>query len=188
MPRRLPSPAITENLYFAILPDDAAKARIAALLARLQSQFGLMGRRVPAECLHVSLQSLGAHSRARPDIIAVGKRAGAAIAAATFPVTFDRVLSFGAGYGDRSIVLSGAQRLDTLSNFHTALGDQMKLAGLGHYVRRPFAPHVTLLYRKQPIDPIDVRPITWTARELVLVQSLYGQSQHIHLGRWKLRG
>ena len=46
--------------------------------------------------------------------------------------------------------------------------------GLGHFVRRQFEPHVTLLYRKLPIDSVEVAPITWMVRELVLVKSLYG--------------
>jgi len=49
-----------------------------------------------------------------------------------------------------------------------------------------FSPHMTLHYDsgergQQPIDPI-----SWTATELVLIESLVGQSRHLTRGRWRL--
>lgn len=186
-PRLNPGARIGENLFFAVLPDPDAKAQIAALVAALERERRLAGRPVAPACLHVSLQSLGAHAQARPDIIAAGRRAGAAIAQSPFGVTFDRVLGFNAR-GGFAIVLAAANELRGLKELHQALGVQMEHAGLGHYRRPMPTPHVTLFYARQDVAKIDIRPVAWTVGELVLVQSLYGQGRHVHLGRWKLRG
>ena len=50
------------------------KAQIADLTGWLQRAKRLTGNLVPRDCLHLSLQSLGAHSQPRPEIIAAGRR------------------------------------------------------------------------------------------------------------------
>lgn len=185
-PRRGAHPRITENLFFAILPDDAAKARIGKLTDSVRKATGIAGNRVEPGCLHLSLQSLGAHARPRPDIVALGKRIGSAIDVAPFDVSFDRLLSFNARNG-HALVLGSNAAMPELNVLLDALGDGMSMAGLGHYVRRQFAPHVTLFYCGRRIDPIAIEPISWSVRALVLVRSLYGQGRHVHLGRWPLR-
>jgi 2'-5' RNA ligase len=51
-----------------------------------------------------------------------------------------------------------------------------------------FMPHVTLLYDRQTVDAQGITPVSWRVTEFVLVHSLLGQSRHIVLGRWPLRG
>ena len=97
------------------------------------------------------------------------------------------MLSFTSRGGNRPPVLAASKPHAALAALHAALGARITSEGLGHLVRRQFAPHVTLLYRKLPIDPIEVAPITWTVHELVLVKSLYGQGRHVHMARWPLR-
>ena len=45
---------------------------------------------------------------------------------------------------------------------------------------------MTLLRDVVEIAAQTIEPITWTAREFVLVHSLIGQTRHIPLGRWAL--
>ena len=53
---------------------------------------------------------------------------------------------------------------------------------------RAFTPHVTPGYNDRfKVEQI-IYPITWTVNEFVLVRSLLGQTRHIELARWKLRG
>jgi 2'-5' RNA ligase len=47
---------------------------------------------------------------------------------------------------------------------------------------------MTLLYDDRSVAEQAVETIGWTAREFVLVHSLLGQTRHIPLGRWPLRG
>lgn len=59
-------------------------------------------------------------------------------------------------------------------------------AGIAPAPRWRFSPHMTLHYDfgergQRPIDPI-----SWTATELVLIESLVGHSRHRTRGRWRL--
>jgi len=47
---------------------------------------------------------------------------------------------------------------------------------------------VTLLYDDCSVAEQAVETICWTAREFVLVHSLIGQTLHVPLARWPLRG
>jgi len=47
-------------------------------------------------------------------------------------------------------------------------------------------PHVTLLYGQGDLSQI-IEPVCWTARELVLIQSITGQTRYVVRGRWQLQ-
>lgn len=73
-----------------------------------------------------------------------------------------------------------------LQAFREKLGCELLRVGLGRCVSRTFEPHVTLAYATALPAPETVAPIRWTAREVVLVHSLIGQTRYIGLGRWAL--
>src|SRR5439155_1207844 len=52
---------------------------------------------------------------------------------------------------------------------------------------RRFTPHMTLLYDRQRIEEAPIEPINWMVSEMVLVESLVGQTIHRHLARVPLR-
>ena len=52
----------------------------------------------------------------------------------------------------------------------------------------PSVPHMTLLRSKTILPPRAIKPIAWTAREIVLVHGLLGKGIHRHVGRLPLRG
>ena len=58
---------------------------------------------------------------------------------------------------------------------------------LGAERKRPFMPHMTLLRSDTILPSCEIKPITWTAREIVLVHSLLGKTTHRHVGRLPLR-
>jgi RNA 2',3'-cyclic 3'-phosphodiesterase len=60
-------------------------------------------------------------------------------------------------------------------------------AGIGRYVRSAFKPHVTLLRDDTYITSRPVAPVSWTVGELMLVDSLVGQSRYVVHGRWPLQ-
>lgn len=49
-----------------------------------------------------------------------------------------------------------------------------------------FDPHITLLYDKRPIPPIEIPRLSFTVPEFVLIRSVHGASRHDHLARWSL--
>lgn len=60
------------------------------------------------------------------------------------------------------------------------------LAGNGfkRITKTSFEPHVTLLYDARNVDEYPLaEPVSWTVREIVLIQSRLG---HTHLAKWRL--
>ena len=80
-----------------------------------------------------------------------------------------------------------AAGLASLRRLQRLLAAAMTDAGIGRYVRSRFKPHMTLLYDRKYVAPQPIRPLRWTANEVVLIDSLVGRSQHIVLGRWPLQ-
>jgi 2'-5' RNA ligase len=185
-PRRRPKPLLRHNLFFAVLPDQEGRRRIAALVARLQNEYRLQAPPIAPERLHVSLHSLGAYANPPTDIIATAKEVGAAVDAPSFQVTFDRVLSF-KSLGPAPLALAGGDGLAALMAFAKTLGTEMEKAGVACCPRSRFMPHVALLYDSHSVSEIHINPVLWTVREFVLVESLHGHRRHIHLARWPLR-
>lgn len=175
-----------DRLFFAVLPDDDAKARIAALAARLRREHALTGTPIAPGRLHVSLYGVGSYGNPTPEVITAVEQAGTGVEASSFEVQFDRVLSFKRS-SSLPLVLAGGNGLAALTAFRRALGVEMTKVGMRHPVRSSFTPHLTLLYDDHPIHEMDIDSIAWTVREFVLVQSLYGRGRHVHLVRWPLR-
>jgi 2'-5' RNA ligase len=171
-----------DNVFFAILPDEDAKARIAALSKRLQRDHGVRGKPIAPDCLHVSVHALEPYDDA---IIEAAKSVGAAIDAPCFKVGFDRVLSFNGSPGV-PLVLGFSDDLPALMALRKSLGIELKRR-VGQRTRPSFTPHLTFLFGDHRVPDLDIELISWNVREFVLVRSVHGQSRHIQLGRWPLR-
>ena len=124
----------------------------------------------------------------RPDIVAKAGVAAAAVSMPPFDVAFDCAASFSSTPRNRPFVLRGGDGLAALMAFQQALGMAMKKTGLGCQVKSGYTPHVTLLYDDRCVARQAVETISWTVREFVLVHSQLGQSRHLPLARWPLRG
>lgn len=177
------APPPTDRLFFAIYPDPDTAARIARLAGRLREDHGLSGRPLAAERLHITLHHLGDYAGAPRGVVDAAIQAAAAVAKPSFDIIFDRAASFLGRPKNRPFVLRGG---DGATAFQQALGAAMVKAGLGRLAEQRFTPHVTLLYDDLCIAEQVVEPVSWTAREFVLVHSLLGRTQHIPLGRWPL--
>ena len=171
-----------DNLFFAILPDEDAKARVAALGARLQREHGVRGKPIVPDCLHISVHALEPYD---DEIIEAAKGVAASIDAPCFKVGFDRVLSFN-GSASTPLVLAFSDDLPALMALGKSLGAEMKRK-LRQRTRPCFTPHLTFLYGDDRVPDLDVDLISWTVREFVLVRSVHSEARHIHLGRWPLR-
>lgn len=176
----------TDRLFFAIFPDSETAERIADLAERLRERHGLKGRPLRTDRFHITVNHLADFPGVPERIVAAASEAAAAVKAAPFDVAFDRAASFRGKPDKRPFVLRGGDALGPLIAFQQALGFEMAKAGLGQYVEKSFTPHVTLLYDPSLVTETPVEPIRWTVRELVLIHSLLGRTQHIPLGRWPL--
>jgi RNA 2',3'-cyclic 3'-phosphodiesterase len=174
-------------VFFTIYPDRAAAAQITRLTQRLQGLHALSGRPIGMTQFHVTLCHVGEYEVPPQGILAAAEKAASAVAMPVFDVAFDCAARFGKGDGRRPLVLCGADGVAGLIAFRHALGVAMTNAGIGRWVKRPFEPHVTLLYDDGVPAETHVVPVRWTVRELVLVHSLYGRRTHVRLGRWPLR-
>jgi 2'-5' RNA ligase len=178
----------TDRLFFAIFPDANSAARIARLAEGLRDSHGLRGKPLASDRFHITLHHLGDHVGLPQSIVAAACEAGANVTMPQFDVAFDQVGGFARGTGNRPFVLQGGDGLAALALFQRVLGTAMMKAGLKRWTETSFTPHVTLLYDDQEVARYSVETIGWTVKEFVLVQSLLGQTRHIPLARWQLRG
>ena len=177
----------TDRLFFALFPDAETAAVIAARAEALRASHGLTGRPLRPERFHITLNHLDDFAGVPEDIVASAREA-AAITVAPFEVVFDRAMSFRGRPDNRPFVLRGGDGLAGVIGFQQALATAMAKAGLGRYVEKSFTPHVTLLYDGQLVAEAPIEPVRWRVRELVLVHSLLGRTEHRVIGRWPLSG
>lgn len=177
----------THRLFFAVWLDAHAASAANGLQQQLRSELGLTGRPLSMDRLHVTLHWLQDHPGLPPDLVADAMTAGDHAETEPFDVLFDRVESLGDVNHGGPLALTGAVGLASLRRFQRVLAAAMTDAGIGQYVRSSFKPHVTLLYDDRYVPRRTVPAVCWTVRELVLVESLVGKSQHIALGRWPLQ-
>jgi len=84
------------------------------------------------------------------------------------------------------LMLGGDAELRALRQLQRELATAMESVNIGHYIRRRFRPHVTLLYGDRAVPSEPIAPIRWEVNELVLIQSVVGEHVHIDLDRWPL--
>ncbi|MGL4397043.1 MAG: 2'-5' RNA ligase family protein [Hyphomicrobium sp.] len=177
---------VLHNVFFATRPSAAAAVPITRVGQELVRSQRFMAKLLPPERLHVSLCPAGGFSGAYPPaVINAAKAVADTVSMPPFAVAFDRVTSFAGGNGRRALVLTGDEGVAGLVRLQQTLSLAMKKAGLGLRQRERFTPHVTMMYADHICD-FSIEPMAWTVDEFVLVDSLWGQSTHVQLGRWPL--
>lgn len=175
------------RLFFALWPDDAARAAIADAVALLASQHEDGGRRINPRRYHLTLQYLGDFDALPQDLVARAANAASNVRASAFDLALDLAGSF----RNRSIPwwLGCAAPNAGLQ----ALWDELSLALAKAEVRvllgGKLVPHVTVLRNAAAALPATaIAPIAWPVREFVLVHSQLGmRNAYDLLGRWHLR-
>ena len=176
-----------DRLFFALLPSAGAAASIAGLAPRLRAELRLSGRSIDAARWHVTLIHLGDFAAMPFDVVEAASRVAATIPQPPVEIVLDRAGSFRRARGSAPFVLLADERSGGVVGLHQTLGQALADAGLACESKRPFAPHLTLMYGDHAVEARPIEPIRWMAHELVLVHSLIGQGQHITLGRWPLQ-
>lgn len=175
------------NVFFAALPDATMNAGVGEIERDMRRRLGLTATPISPERLHVSLLSVGGFDGSCPPaVIDAAMRAAATVSMAPFKVRFDRVASFAGGHKKRALVLTGLG--DDVAGFamlQKMLLEAMMKAGLRLPPQPAFSPHMTMMYEDRVCE-FPIEPIEWTVSRFVLVDSLVGQSRHVHLGQWVL--
>jgi len=185
-----PEPQLTDRIFFAVLPDAGAIARIHQLTAALKTAHAMRGRAIADTRLHATLCNLGDFPGMPDSLLARAGQAAASVAAATAPfaVSFDVAQTFVNRARNRPLVLTGGDGVTGLGSLYKSLAMALLKAGLPGNPPS-YTPHVTLLYDDVTALPQAVTPVEWTVRELVLVHSHIGQNlPYTALGRWSLQG
>ncbi|MEP6897931.1 MAG: 2'-5' RNA ligase family protein [Rhodanobacter sp.] len=185
-----PHRALTDgiNYFFALLPDEAARAEIAALEERFRKSHRVSGSGVGAERFHLTLSPMGKPERLRQPLESALVSAANQVRAQAFEVTLDSAMRFSARDNRFPFVLCA----DTITAesalvLRKAIAEAQLREGLHVTGISSFLPHVTLMYG-HAMDAIQesVPPVQWYASEFVLVRSFFGQSRHELVGSWAL--
>ena len=181
-------PQQIERLFFGLmLPRDAAHDASAVLRAS-SDQYGLRGRPIREDRLHITLIHVGDYAGMPPQsVVDALRRAGDAVARTSFEVTLDKVSSFSGAPERHPHVLLGERGIVGLKAFRAELMKAVVREGVKTLSRNDFTPHVTLSYADRRLPERPIRPIGWRAEEVLLIHSEVGRSVYNILGRWPLR-
>lgn len=177
-------------VFFAVQPDPAGVRDIRSLTTTLEAGCGIREGWRPDKVLHISMQAVGRYFGLPKDAVAAAKRAGAAVKAVPFTVTFDRLRNLGRkGGGSQPLALCCGDGAPGLTALLHVLTEAMRAAWLRPQPPSAFMPHLSLLYSadRLPDGPLDT-PITLAVRHFMLVHSVHGETRYTQLGRWPLRG
>ncbi len=174
-------PHTTLRLFFALWPDPALRARLAAHAALWR--FAPPARPSAAAHLHLTLLFMDQVPRTRLPAL---RAAGARVAAST-PRFALRLDSARVWHGGGIAHLAPGEPPAALRALHAALRDAAGAAGVD-CDRRAFSAHVTLARRAQGCTPPDAfAPLDWSATRLSLMESRLGSGRYLLRGSWPLR-
>jgi len=172
------SPTDSARVFFALWPAPEVRDALAALTRSLQAECG--GRPTRAEKIHLTLFFVGHVPRQRlPELQDIGGD----VQATRFALVLDRL-----GYFRHNrIAWAGAACPPPLASLVTQLREKLT-AYVSNNEDRAYVPHITLLRdasRKPAANTL--APITWEAREFVLVESVMAAAARYDIiRRWTL--
>ena len=173
----MPFEAPLHRLFWAVLPDSPASDRIADVARRERARHCLAGKPLQTGRFHVTLYHVGdAISPPQPERIEDQVQRASNVVMPKFRVSFDYIQSFRNG----AFVLCGDDGVIGLDVLHQRLSDEIDWRPRP---ARRFTPHMTLLYDRQRIQEHAIEPISWTVREIVLIESLPGLTTYRILAR-----
>jgi 2'-5' RNA ligase len=159
------------------MPDSPTAESIAEVTRRERARHCLTGRPLQTSRLHITLYHVGdAFGAPSPELIESQIQRASNVVMPPFRVAFNRAQSFRNG----AFVLAGDDGVIGLDVLHQRLSDELDWQPRP---ARPFIAHMTLLYDRQRIEEQPIEQITWTVREMVLIESLVGQMTYRILAR-----
>ncbi|NYE29530.1 2'-5' RNA ligase [Rhodanobacter sp. K2T2] len=177
-------------MFFALLPDEQAKAEMIRIGERLVKSHRLGGSSVDIDRLHITLTPIGKPDRLRQPLEGALLAAAENVRMKAFEVTLDSAMRFSNTSADGRfpfVLCADASTTQAALNLRKALAQAQYAQGLFVPGVSSYMPHVTLLYG-HGVEAIEqpIPPISWRAREFMLIRSFFGQSRHEVMGRWPL--
>lgn len=176
------------GFFFALLPDESARAAIAAVSERFRKSHRVDGSVVDPVDFHVALCPMGIPDRpllsAEAGLVAAAEQ----VKADAFQLSLDSAMRFSLKDGRFPFVLCvDSAATAPLLQLRQALAAAQRRVGLQVGGVSSYMPHVTLL-QGHAIESIQeaITPISWQVREFVLIRSFFGQSRHEVVQRWVL--
>jgi RNA 2',3'-cyclic 3'-phosphodiesterase len=173
----MPFEAPFHRLLWAVMPDSSTVDSISEITRRERAKHGLTGKPFQPCRFHVTLYHVGdAVGAPPPELIESQIQRASNVVMPAFRAAFNRAQSFRNG----AFVLAGDDGVIGFDILHQRLSDEL------NWQPRPaqrYTPHMTLLYDRQRIEEQFVEPISWTVREMVLIESLVGLTTYRILAR-----
>lgn len=180
-------PAEVHRLFFALLPDAAARARLAQAAQALKASHpGLRARWVNPARYHATLHFLGDHALLRQDVVDAAVAAVGKLRMAPFEWVLHEAASF---HGRQPpFILRSSSVPEPLQQLWLDLRHALVLAGQGRHVARSFTPHVTVAYSHAALlDVTPLEPVAWRVERVALIHSVVGQQEYRVLAEWSLQ-
>lgn len=174
------------RLFFALLPDEAARASMSRAAAWLQSSHQPIGRWIAPAEFHVTLRFLGEDSRLNEALVERAMSAADAVRMDAFDLVFDSASSF---HGARPPwVLRCREPSEPLHRLWHLLDRALAAQGVRSDSGLDFVPHVTVLrHADKPLPACAIDPIAWSVRDFALMHSQPGKPRrYVEIGRWPL--
>ena len=175
------------NLFFALVPGDDVRARIAAAARELERSLAPLGRWLKPARYHLTLQFLGQHAQFPSSLAERAIDAGDAVIATAFELVLDRAGSFGVrripGWLGCSRVPAGLRSLSD------ALAQALRAHGVPAADPARFVPHVTVLRdAEEPISFVLPQAVAWPVGSFALIDSrVQPPAPYRVLREWPLR-
>ncbi|TAM60866.1 MAG: 2'-5' RNA ligase [Rhodanobacter sp.] len=174
--------------FFAVQPDQRARAAIVQAGERFRELLRLPKSPVETDRLHLMLSPPGRPQKLWQSLESTLMAAASDVRAPCFELALDSVMRLSARDGQHPLVLctddvSSASAL----KLRKAIAEAQQRAGLIVPAVSLYLPHVVLLHGRS-IDAIhqSIPPIRWTVREFVLMRCFFGQSRYEVVRRWAL--
>ena len=167
------------RLFFAVWPDAAGAAALAALAGRLAAEAG--GRPMPESKIHLTLVFLGAIEEA-------ARAAAVETADAMKAPPFDFSVDLTGSFRRARVAWAGLSRPPReLLALQAML--ESGLRGRGFALDgRPYVPHVTLVRNAaRSIGSSAIEPVRWRVDAFTLVRSETGTGRYVVEERWGMR-
>lgn len=172
------------SLFFALLPDDATRQRIADITTHLHRP-AAGGRPLRPARYHLTLQYLGQYQRLPPTLPEQAAVAAEAVRVPGFALSLDCAGSFRAH--SHIWWLGSRAAPEGLGLLWRELGKSLVRAGVRTQSGSDFTPHVTIVRDASQAMPLTaIEPVVWPVRAVALVRSSGPHHRHSVLGHWPL--
>ena len=174
------------RLFFALWPDDAARAACDEAARDLRTRMQPDGYLLKPGRYHITLPYLGDYVSPEQEASAI--KVAQLVSLPPFTLTLDQANSF----KNREVpwYLAPLETPAELTLLHDHLRDALRGAGVA-VERMRFVPHLTVVRNATvALPPTRIKPVVWQVREFVLIRSvLHDQpAEYQVLGRWPLNG